>query len=113
MATSPTSCGSHARDGNRRVDAERHRREHGGTDDRAVDEVVERVADEHERHGASRRAPALVGVAMPKQHQLLEDEEVRDAASSVPNTAGGTAFSRASGSSASSRDAEQRADGVA
>ena len=43
-------------DGDRGVDAERHRRHHGGADDRAVDEVVERVADE-DAAAPSRRAP--------------------------------------------------------
>ena len=51
---------------------------HRGADDRAVDEVVKRVADEHQRRGGAVHL-ALVGVAVAQQHQLLEHEEQQDA----------------------------------
>ena len=99
-------------DGDRRVDAERHRREHGGADDRAVDEVVERVADEDERHGRAVHL-ALVGVAMAKQHQLLENEERQDAGQQRAEHGGRRQRLERFGQQREQRDAEQRADGVA
>jgi hypothetical protein len=64
------------RDG--RVDAERHRREDRRTDDRAVDEIVEGIADEDERHRRGVHL-AFVGVTVPKQDELFENEEYQDA----------------------------------
>ena len=100
-------------DGDGRVDAERHRRQHGRADDRAVDEVVERVADDDERR---RRAVhlALVGVAVAEQHQLLEHEEREDAARAACRTrARGVSGVERFGQQRQQRDAEQRADRVA
>ena len=88
-------------DGDGRVDAERNRREDRRADDRAVDEVVERVADEDERRGRAVHL-ALVGVAVPQQHQLLEDEERQDAGEQRAEHGAGGSVSSASGSSASS-----------
>ena len=65
-------------DCNRRVDAERHRGEDRSADGRTVDEVVEGVAQQHERRCGAVDA-AFVGVAMAQQYQLLEYEEDEDA----------------------------------
>ena len=71
-------------------------------DDRAVDKVVKRVADDDERR---RRAVhlALVGVAVAEQHELLENEERQDADEqrAEARVVASSSFS-ASGSSASS-----------
>ncbi len=66
------------RNGQRRADAERDGREHGGADDDAVEKVVKRVADEH--HGCSHAVHfAIMRVAVPPQHQFLENPEQNDA----------------------------------
>ena len=100
------------RDRNRRVDAERNGGQHRGADDRAVDEIVKRVADDHERR---RRAVhlTLVGVAMVNQHQLLEDEEHENAGQQGAEHGAGVMVFSASGQQREQRDAEQGADGVA
>ena len=66
------------RHGERRADAERHRRHDRGGDDGTIDEVVEGVADEH-REDAAVVHFAVVSVAVAPEHQLLEDEEREDA----------------------------------
>ena len=65
-------------DGDRRADAERHRRHDRCGNDRAIDEVVERVADDDGEHAAVVHF-AVVGVTVAPQHQLLEHEEQQDA----------------------------------
>ena len=114
MATSPTSCGiSWAATAIAVLIAERHRGQHGRADDRAVDEVVKGVADDHQRRRRTVHL-ALVGVAVAQQHQLFEHEEDQDAGEQRARTpAAGASIVNASGSSAEQRDAEQRADGVA
>ena len=100
-------------DGDRRADAERHRRHHRGGDDGAVDEVVERVADEH-RQDAAVVHFAVVGVAVPPEHQLLEDEEEQDAErAACRRRCGAGSCSSVLGRIVEHRHAEQRADGVA
>ena len=99
-------------DGDGGVDAERHRREHGRTDDRAVDEVVKGVADEDQRH---RRAvhTAFVGVAVAQQHELLEHEKRQDAGQQRAEHGRRPQRVERFGQQRQQRDAEQRADGVA
>ena len=91
-------------DGERGRDAERHRRDDRRRDHRAVDERVERVADDHQRRGAAGVHLALVRVvAVAPQHELLEQEEREDAGEQRRRARGaGSMCSSASGSSASS-----------
>ena len=57
-------------------DPQRDRRQHRRGDHRAVDECVERVADDHQRCRAAGVHLALLRVvAMAPQHQLFEEEE--------------------------------------
>ena len=67
------------RHGERGAHAERDRRPHRRADDDTVEKVVERVADDHHRRGHAVRL-AVVRVAVPPQHELLEQEEQHDAA---------------------------------
>ncbi len=99
------------RHGNCRADAERNRREDRGADDRPVDEVVERVAHEHQRRRGAVH-PALVGVAVPQQHQLLENEEDENAGQQRAEDHGRRHERECLGQEREERDAEQRADGV-
>ena len=98
-------------DGNRGRDAQRHGREHGAGDDRAVDEIVERVADQHERRGAVRLA--VVGVAMTPQDELLEHEERENAAEQRHAARRARAAGERLRQQPEQRNAEQRADGIA
>ena len=100
------------RDGDRRVDAERDRGHHRGGDDRAVDEVVERVAEDDQRR-RRRVHVAFVGVAVPQQHQFLEDEEDEDPGEERPEYARCCQRLERLGQQRQQRHAEQRADRVA
>ena len=102
------------RDRDRGGRAERNRGQHGGRDQRAVDEGVEGVADDDQRRGAAGVDFAVVaGVAVAPQHQLLEQEEGEHAASSVPSAAVGGSDRSASGSSASSATPSSVPDRIA
>ena len=81
-------------------------------DDRAVDEVVEGVADEHERR---RRAVhlAFVGMAMAEQHELFEHEEHEDAGEQRAERRPAAGALERFGQQREQRHAEQRADRVA
>ena len=72
---------------------------------------MERVADEH-RATPCRRALRSRGVAVPQQHELLEDEEQQDAGEQRAEHACGGSVERLR-QEREQRDAEQRADGVA
>ena len=91
------------RHGDGRADAKRHRRQHRGGDDRAVHEVVERVADEH-REDAAVVHFAVVRVAVTPEHELLEHEEQQDAAEQRGEDARRPAAARASPAAARSID---------
>ena len=99
-------------DRNRGVDAERDRRQHRRADNRAVDEIVEPVADQDERRG--RRVHfAVIGVAMSQQHQLFENEEQHDAAEQRAEHRCRRQHAERFGQQRQQRDAEQRPDGIA
>lgn len=66
------------RHGNRCADAERDRRHDGRGDDGTVDEVVERVANEHGKYAALVHF-AVVRVAVSPENKLFEDEEQKNA----------------------------------
>ena len=96
------------RHGERRVDPERDRGQHRRADDRAVDEVVKRVADDDERRRRGVHL-ALVGVAVPQQHELFEDEEHEDAGEQRAEDRRRRHQRQRLGQQREQRDAEQRA----
>ena len=98
-------------DGDRGVDAERHRRQYGGRDNGAVDEIVKRVADDDDRH---RRAVhlAFVGVAVAEQDEFFENEERQDAEQQRPEHRRGAKLIEGFGQQREQRDAEQSADRI-
>ncbi len=65
-------------DGRGGADAQRHRGQHRGADHRAVHEVVDGAADQHQRRRDAVHL-AGVGVTVPPEHGLLEHEEAEDA----------------------------------
>ena len=65
-------------DGDRHADAKRHRGHDRCGDGRAIDEVVERVADDDGEHAAVVDF-TVVRMTVAPQHQLLEQEEQEDA----------------------------------
>ena len=99
-------------DGDGGVDAERHRCHDGRADDRAVDEVVKRVADEEQGRGGAVDL-AFVGVAVPEQDQLFEREEEQDAGEQRAEHRGRREQRQGFRQQRQQRHAEQRADRVA
>ena len=66
-------------DGDGGAHAERHRRQDRRGDDRAVHEVMERIADHHRRDGAFMHF-AVMRMTVPPEDELFENEEEQDAA---------------------------------
>ena len=98
-------------DGHGRVDAEWHRREHGGGDDGSVDKVVKRVADDHHLCGSAVHL-TVVSVAMAQQHELLQHEERDDAGEERAEHLTRRQLGKSLGNETEQCDAEQRAHGV-
>ena len=96
----------------RGVDTERDGGQHRRAHDRAVDEIMEGVAEQHERSGRAVDV-ALIGMAVTEQHQPLEHEEGQDAGEQRAEHVGGRQRLQRLGQQREKRDAEQRADGVA
>ena len=67
------------RDRERRGHAERHGHERGGGDHDAVDERVHHVADDDQRRGRLVDVALMPVVAVPPEHEFLENEERQDA----------------------------------
>ena len=94
------------------TDRDGDRSEHSGADDRAVHEVVRRVADQHERAARSMHF-TFVRVAVPPQRELLEDEERQDADEERREDPARAQSGQRLRQQLNQRDAEQRADRVA
>ena len=99
-------------DGKRRAYAEWNRCLHRGADDHAVDEIVERVAEQH--HGRSRAVGlAIVRVAMAPENEFLEEEEQHDAAKQRTQHSPRRKLAECLRQQHEQRHAEQRADRIA
>ena len=73
---------------------------------------MERVADDHHRRGHAVRF-AVVRVAVPPQHELLEQEKQHDAGQQRAEHGSWREMRERFGKQDEQRDAQQRADGVA
>ena len=100
------------RDRERRAHAKRNRRPHRGADDHPVEEVVKRIADDHHR-GRHAVGFAVVRVAMPPEHELLQQEEQHDAAEQRSENCSCREVCQRFRQQDEKGDAKQRADGVA
>ena len=99
-------------DGRGGADAQRHRGQHRGADHRAVHEVVDGPADQHQRRRDAVHL-AGVGVTVPPEDGLLEDEEPENPRQQRPEHLRRRPKLERLGQQRHQRHAQQGPDGVA